>query len=67
VLGERARERDIFDPGMVRRLVDEHLLGRADHTERLWSLVNVELWLRRFVDGEEDVRMGHPRYSAALR
>jgi len=67
VLGERARERDIFDPGMVRRLVDEHLLGRADHTERLWSLVNVELWLRRFVDGEEDVRIGHPRYSAALR
>lgn len=65
VLGERARERGLFEPGTVRRLVGEHLSGRIDHTERLWALINVELWLRRFVDADEDVRMTEPRYSAA--
>jgi asparagine synthase (glutamine-hydrolysing) len=70
VVGGRARSRGIFNPDAVRRLLDEHLTGRIDHTERLWALVNMELWLRRFVDGEEDVRphMGSPaRYSVAGR
>jgi asparagine synthase (glutamine-hydrolysing) len=57
VLGGRARQRGIFNPEEVSRLVDEHVSGRVDHTERLWALVNFELWLRRFVDGEADVRM----------
>ena len=57
VLGERARRRGIFNPDVVRRLVGEHVSGRVEHMERLWALVNFELWLRRFVDGEEDVRM----------
>jgi hypothetical protein len=47
--------------------VGEHLSGRVDHTERLWALVNVELWLRRFVDADEDLRMTPPRYSTATR
>jgi asparagine synthase (glutamine-hydrolysing) len=62
VLSERARQRGIFNPEVVRRVVGEHLSGRVEHTERLWALVNFELWLRRFVDGEEDVRM--PRHEA---
>jgi asparagine synthase (glutamine-hydrolysing) len=51
VLSERAARRGIFDPAYVRRLVAEHRAG-ADHTERLWSLVNFEIWQRRFFDGE---------------
>jgi len=57
VLGGRATQRGLFNPDVVRRLVDEHVSGRVEHMERLWALVNFELWLRRFVDGEEDVRM----------
>ncbi len=53
VLGERATARGIFDEGFVRRIVSEHRAGREDHTERLWSLVNFEMWQRRFIDGEE--------------
>jgi asparagine synthase (glutamine-hydrolysing) len=66
-LGERARERGIFRPDVVRCLADEHLSGRVDHTERLWALVNFELWLRRFVDGDADAEMPRQRYSAAMR
>ena len=66
VLGARARERGIFDPGVVRRIAEEHFSGRVEHTERLWALVNFELWLRRFVDREAGVRPPPQRYTGAL-
>jgi asparagine synthase (glutamine-hydrolysing) len=51
VLGGRAAERGLFDRAALRRLVAEHQAG-VDHGERLWSLVNLELWQRRFIDAE---------------
>jgi asparagine synthase (glutamine-hydrolysing) len=51
VLGSRAMERGIFDAGFVKKLVAEHNAG-ANHDERLWSLVNFEIWQRRFIDLE---------------
>src|SRR6185369_2270864 len=51
VLGDRARARGIFDHTYVRRLVDEHQRG-ANHAERLWMLINFEMWQRQFFDGE---------------
>ncbi len=52
VLGERALSRGLFDADFVRRLVARHQAGEK-HAERLWSLVNFEMWLRRFIDGDE--------------
>ncbi|MBK7393994.1 MAG: asparagine synthase (glutamine-hydrolyzing) [Chloracidobacterium sp.] len=51
VLGSRAMGRGIFDAGFVKKLVAEHNAG-ANHDERLWSLVNFEIWQRRCIDGE---------------
>jgi asparagine synthase (glutamine-hydrolysing) len=51
VLGARAQARGLFDLAATQRLVAEHAAGR-DHAERLWALVNVELWHRVFIDGE---------------
>jgi asparagine synthase (glutamine-hydrolysing) len=51
VLGPRAMDRGIFDPAFVRGLVAGHMAGE-NHDERLWSLVNFEIWHRRFIDGE---------------
>jgi asparagine synthase (glutamine-hydrolysing) len=51
VLGERAMSRGIFDPTYVRSLAARHQSGE-DHSERLWSLVNFEIWQRQFFDGE---------------
>jgi asparagine synthase (glutamine-hydrolysing) len=53
VLGERAASRRVFEPAFVRGLVELHRSGAEDHTERLWALVNFEMWQRRFFDGEE--------------
>jgi len=51
VLGERALSRGIFDRAFVQSLVERHNNGE-DHSERLWSLLNFEIWQRRFIDGE---------------
>jgi asparagine synthase (glutamine-hydrolysing) len=50
LLSARARQRDYFDSGFVRRIVDEHLSGRRDHTLRLWQLVVFERWHCAYVD-----------------
>jgi asparagine synthase (glutamine-hydrolysing) len=52
VLSERARSRGIFAPRFVRTLVERHRVGVEDHSERLWSLLNFEIWQRQFFDGE---------------
>src|SRR5688572_1218857 len=52
VLGERALSRGIFAPEFVRNLVSLHQAGE-DHSERLWALVNFEMWQRRFFDLED--------------
>ena len=49
VLGERARGRAIFDSRFVESLVARHLAGE-DHAERLWMLINFEVWQRRFIE-----------------
>ena len=52
VLGERALDRRLFEPAALRQLVEEHQRGSGNHWERLWSLVNLEIWQRLFLDGE---------------
>ena len=53
VLSSRAQDRGIFNSDYARKLVSQHQRGEANHSERLWSLVNLEMWLRRFIDGED--------------
>jgi asparagine synthase (glutamine-hydrolysing) len=52
VLSPRAAERGLFQPAELLRLAAEHRSGAADHGERLWLLVNLELWHRVCVEGE---------------
>jgi len=52
VLSDRVRSRGLFNHDFVRRLVSRHYAGE-NHTERIWMLLNVEIWLRRFFDGEQ--------------
>jgi asparagine synthase (glutamine-hydrolysing) len=62
VLSERALGRGIFREDFVREVVGSHQSGRENHSERLWSLVNLEMWQRRFIDGEV---AGEPQPSLA--
>jgi asparagine synthase (glutamine-hydrolysing) len=50
LLGETARARGLFRPGVVAELLHEHVSGRADHAHRLWCLLMLELWQQEHVD-----------------
>jgi asparagine synthase (glutamine-hydrolysing) len=45
--------RELFDGGSLRQLAGEHRAGIANHGDRLWLLINLELWHRVFVDGQD--------------
>ena len=52
VLGKRSRSRGLFNPEFLEAMVAEHLSGTRDHGDRLWLLMNLELWQRIFLEGE---------------
>jgi asparagine synthase (glutamine-hydrolysing) len=43
------RRGGLVDPSAVRRILVEHREGRADHGNRLWALVQLELWRERWL------------------
>ena len=47
VLSSNARLRSHMDGVEIDRFVAEHLAGSANHGSRLWTLVTLELWLRK--------------------
>ena len=42
----------VLDGNMITTLVNEHGARRADHGNRLWLLINAELWYRMAIRGE---------------
>ncbi len=64
VLSERALTRGFFDPAFVESLVRRHQ-GGEDHSERMWALVNFEIWQRQFFDGENAVKVTEPQFEFA--
>ena len=52
LLDRRARERGLVDAAAVDRLLTAHAEGRTDGADRIWSLLNLELWHRTFIDKE---------------
>lgn len=47
---ETARQRGFVRANAVGRFVTEHRAGHADHSDILWPLLTLEVWLRMFVD-----------------
>jgi asparagine synthase (glutamine-hydrolysing) len=60
LLGKRATERGYFETKTVRRYLDDHANGRAQHHARLWSLVMLELWHQTFIDRRGEMMTALP-------
>ena len=60
VLGARTRDRQLLDQSAVSEIAAEHRAGVGNHGERLWLLINLEIWCRVFCDGEEPARVMQP-------
>ncbi|MGE5624337.1 MAG: asparagine synthase (glutamine-hydrolyzing) [Bacillota bacterium] len=67
VVGPRALDRGLFNAAMLRQLVTEHRSGTSDHGDRLWLLMNLEMWQRLFLEGEApEAVLGDSLQEAAL-
>ena len=62
----RTQDRGYFKKGAVRKLFAEHRAGRRDHGNRIWRLLNLELWERVCIEGEPIPEGVGPAQSAVL-
>jgi asparagine synthase (glutamine-hydrolysing) len=53
LLSDTFAKRGFFKQDAVRKMVEEHISGKAVHTHRLWNLLVFELWSEIFLDGED--------------
>jgi asparagine synthase (glutamine-hydrolysing) len=60
LLDRTARERGLFRPEYIRRLLAEHCSFARDHHPRLWSLLMLELWFRMWIDGPAEAAVLRP-------
>jgi asparagine synthase (glutamine-hydrolysing) len=60
LLSQSARQRGLFRPDYVRRLLDEHCTHCFDHQNRLWALLMLELWFRMWIDTSADAAILQP-------
>jgi asparagine synthase (glutamine-hydrolysing) len=65
LLDRRTRERGIVDPPAVDHLLRDHAAGRTDGWDRIWSLLNLELWYRTFIDQDGVQTLPAPASTAA--
>ncbi|KRG68951.1 asparagine synthetase B family protein [Pseudoxanthomonas dokdonensis] len=52
LLDERTRERGWINPEFVSALVRMHMDGGWDHSNAIWQLLILELWMRRYMDAK---------------
>ncbi len=50
LLDDTARRRGLFRTAFLRRMIDEHVGGRRDWSNRLWAFLFLELWFREYID-----------------
>jgi asparagine synthase (glutamine-hydrolysing) len=47
---EQLKKRGIFNASVVRGIIDRDKAGKEDSAHRIWALLTLELWMRRFAD-----------------
>jgi asparagine synthase (glutamine-hydrolysing) len=57
---------DLIDASAVRRMLDEHRCGTADHSRRLWTVLIFMLWHAIFVEHSVVPQISEPQYPVQL-
>ncbi len=47
---ETLRQRGLFHPPAIRKMIDQHRTGQMDYTYQIWTLLTLELWQRIFIE-----------------
>jgi asparagine synthase (glutamine-hydrolysing) len=67
LLEPRTRERGYFHSEAVQRLFAEHRTGSRDHGNRIWRLLNLELWERVCLEGDPVGEVAQSQGAAVAR
>jgi len=51
---------NFFDRKAIQRLVRDHMEGKINRRLFIWSLLNFEWWLRKFIEKSEDSSTYYP-------
>jgi asparagine synthase (glutamine-hydrolysing) len=54
LLDSRTHERRVFERRAIEQLITDHQRGAADNSEKLWALIQLELWFRTYVDSRSN-------------
>lgn len=66
LLGEsRLRHDGYFQPRIVRKIWEEHLLGQRDFRHHIWALLMFQAWLNRV--GQESARRSTPKVAPPVQ
>jgi asparagine synthase (glutamine-hydrolysing) len=57
LLDSRSIARGLFRPEAIRRYFAEDRADKTDHSERIWRLLNLELWHRLFIDRDSELHL----------
>jgi asparagine synthase (glutamine-hydrolysing) len=49
ILFDSQSDRGLFKRQAIESLIDDHHRGRADNSNKLWALIQLELWLRTYI------------------
>jgi asparagine synthase (glutamine-hydrolysing) len=52
LLEPRSIDRGLFNVSAIECMFDEHKTGHVDHYDRIWRLLNLELWHRVCIEGD---------------
>ena len=52
LLSPKSLSRGIVKPAVIEKYVNEHTEGIRDNSFQLWTLLMLELWFRKFIDGK---------------
>jgi asparagine synthase (glutamine-hydrolysing) len=63
----RTLQRGLFNGEMVKWIFAEHRVGARDNGNRIWRLLNLELWLRICIDGDTSPAFVQTGTAAAYR
>jgi asparagine synthase (glutamine-hydrolysing) len=66
LLDRRTRERGILDPPAVDKLLQDHAHGVTEGGDRIWMLLNLELWYRTFIDRQGVQSLPAPAVAARV-
>jgi asparagine synthase (glutamine-hydrolysing) len=64
LLEPRTVERNYFQPEIVKKMFSEHRAGARDHGNRIWRLLNLELWERVCVERDPVEEVAQPQGAA---